>query len=459
MDILACRRSGVLLHPTALPGAQGPFGSAARDFIDWLAAAGFGVWQVLPLGPVDESASPYWTASDHAFNPRLIDHTEALPPDAAPAQFSGFCAEQAGWLDDYALFSSLAEAHGGAPWWQWPPALRDREAGALQAARERLAPAMHRVTVEQWQAATQWDALRRHAHERGVRLFGDLPIYVAPNSVAVWAQRGQFQLSADGLPAVRAGVPPDYFSEDGQLWGNPLYDWQQAERDGFAFWRARVALLLRRFDWLRIDHFRGLESYWAVPEGSPTARSGAWHAAPGAALLGALQREHPELPLVAEDLGITTPAVDTLRQRFGLPGMRVLQFGFDGNPANPHLPHNLDPDSVVYTGTHDNDTALGWYRQLDATTRERVDFVLRSDLVPMPEALLRAALFSTAKLAVAPLQDLLGAGSEARFNVPGTASGNWSWRMDAGALTAPLTRWLRALNSASGRCPQEPVSR
>jgi 4-alpha-glucanotransferase len=459
MGILTRRRAGVLLHPTALPGAHGPFGAAARSFMDWLAEAGFSVWQVLPLGPVGDSASPYWTTSDHAFNPRLIDRSEALRPEAAPEALASFCAQQAVWLEDYALFCALGDAHGGAAWWQWPAPLRDREAGALQAARALLGSAIRRVQVEQWQAATQWEALRLYAHARGVQIFGDLPIYVAPNSVAVWAQRRQFQLNAEGLPSVRAGVPPDYFSEDGQLWGNPLYDWQQAERDDFAFWRARVGLLLQRFDWLRIDHFRGLESYWAVPEGALTARSGQWLPAPGAALLDSLQQQHPELPLVAEDLGLITPAVDALRRQFGLPGMRVLQFGFDGNPANPHLPHNLDLDSIVYTGTHDNDTTLGWYRQLDATMRERVDFMLRSDRVPMPEALLRAALFSTARLAIAPLQDLLGTGSESRFNTPGTTVGNWGWRMDSAALDARLTRWLRALNEASGRCVQDLASR
>ena len=459
MGILSRRRAGVLLHPTALPGANGPFGAAARNFIDWLAAAGYSVWQVLPLGPVGEGASPYWTTSDHAFSPQLIDHSEAQPPESAPAAFAQFCARESQWLEDYALFCALSEAHGGAPWWQWPTPLRERESAALESARAQLGPAIRRVHIEQWQATTQWEALRQYAHAHGVRILGDLPIYVTPNSVATWAQRAQFQLNADGQPSVRAGVPPDYFAEDGQLWGNPLYDWRQAERDGFAFWRSRVGLLLQRFDWLRIDHFRGLESYWAVPESAHSARSGQWLPAPGVKLLRTLRREHPELPLVAEDLGVITPAVDALRREFGLPGMRVLQFGFDGNPANQHLPHNFDPDSIVYTGTHDNDTTLGWYRKLDAITRERVDFILRSDRVPMPEALLRAALFSTARLAIAPLQDLVGSGSEGRFNTPGTTSGNWGWRMDATALDGQLTHWLRALNDSSGRSVQEPASR
>jgi 4-alpha-glucanotransferase len=459
MGILSRRRAGVLLHLTALPGASGSLGAAARNFVDWLAEAGFSIWQVLPLGPVDDSASPYWTTSDFAFNPRLIDRSEALQPESAPAAFADFCERQAEWLEDYTLFCALGEAHGGASWWQWPAALRDRDTAALDAARALLGPAIRRIQIEQWQATTQWAALREYAHAHGVCMFGDLPIYVTPNSVAVWSQRQQFQLNADGRPSLRAGVPPDYFSVDGQLWGNPVYDWKQAERDGFAFWRTRVRLLLQRFDWLRLDHFRGLESYWAIPETALTARTGHWLPAPGAALLQALGQEHAELPLVAEDLGVITPEVDALRQQFGLPGMRVLQFGFDGNPGNRHLAQNLDPDSIVYTGTHDNDTTLGWYRKLDATTRTRVDLMLCSDRVPMPEALLRAALYSTARLAIAPLQDLVGSGSEARFNTPGTSSGNWGWRMDAQALDGQLTRWLRALNDCSGRTTYESVSR
>ena len=458
MWILSRRRAGVLLHPTALPGENGPLGAAARHFIDWLAAAGYSLWQVLPLGPVGESASPYWSTSDHAFSPQLIDHSEAQPPESAPAAFAEFCARQSAWLEDYALFTALSAEHRGAPWWQWPAALRERERGALEAARARLGAAIRRLQIEQWQAATQWAALRQYAHARGVCILGDLPIYVTPNSVAVWAERGQFLLKADGQPAMRAGVPPDYFAVDGQLWGNPLYDWPQAQRDGFAFWRARVGLQLQRFDWLRIDHFRGLESFWAVPESAPSARSGQWLPAPGAELLLALRQQHPQLPLVAEDLGVITAEVDALRRRFGLPGMRVLQFGFDGNPDNRHLPQNFDPDSIAYTGTHDNDTTLGWYRTLDATMRERVDFMLRSDRVPMPEALLRAALYSTAPVAIAPLQDLVGCGSEGRFNTPGTASGNWGWRMDAAALDERLTHWLRALNDSSGRTVQDTVN-
>jgi 4-alpha-glucanotransferase len=448
------RRAGVLLHPTALPGTSGALGQAARDFIDWLPSAGFSVWQVLPLGPVNATGSPYWARSDAAFNPQLIDWSEALRPEDAPGEFVEFCIQNAYWLDSYVLFAALCAEQGGMPWWLWPAPLRDREPAALGAARARLAVTIRRLQTEQWLASRQWLALRIYAAQRGVYILGDLPIYVSPDSVSVWAHRQQFQLDRDGQPSAVAGVPPDYFAVDGQLWGNPLYDWQQAGRDNFAFWRERLRPLQARFDWLRIDHFRGLESYWSVPATATSARAGRWVPAPGAQLLAALRREYPELQLIAEDLGVITPEVHALRDSFGLPGMRVLQFGFDGSANSPHLPHNLVRNSVVYTGTHDNDTTLGWYRQIDTATRERVDFVLRSDRIPMPEALLRAALFSVADLAILPVQDLLGCGSEARFNTPGTIEGNWRWRMWEGALDAQLTGWLRALNEQSDRCPR-----
>ncbi len=432
-------------------------GSAARSFIDWLATAGCSVWQVLPLGPVGADRSPYWVRSDQAGNPQLIDRHEAPDPDAARAQFADFCAAQAGWLEDYVLFVALSRAHGGAAWWTWSAELRDRQSAALAQARVRLSIELHELRVEQWQFAHQWAALREYAHARGVQLFGDLPIYVAPDSVATWVQRGQFQLQANGEPAALAGVPPDYFSADGQLWGNPLYNWQQATADDFAFWRQRFAAQLQRFDLLRVDHFRGLAAYWSVPAGALTARDGRWVDAPGAALLARLRAAHGGLPVVAEDLGLITPDVDVLRRQFGLPGMRVMQFGFDGSPDNPHLAHNYTRFTVVYTGTHDNDTTLGWYRSLDATTAGRVNDYLGCS---MPSALLRAALASVAVLAVAPLQDLLGLGSEARFNTPGTVNGNtsdnWSWQFAPGALTPELAGAMRAMNERYGRVVRYP---
>jgi 4-alpha-glucanotransferase len=310
---------------------------------------------------------------------------------------------------------------------------------------------LQRIKREQLAFFVQWQRLRAHARSRGVRLFGDLPFYVGPDSVETWAHREQFQLEADGRPAAVAGVPPDYFSQTGQLWGNPLYDWQAMRRDNFVYWRARVLEQLDRVDLLRIDHFRALAAHWAVPAGAADARGGAWHLTPGEDLLRLLMDELGDLPIVAEDLGVITDDVVALRKGFGLPGMRVLQFAFSGEGDNPHLPHMHQHDSVVYTGTHDNDTTLGWYRSLDEETRRRVDSMLRAGSGSMPEALIREALGSVGQLAILPAQDLLGLGSEARVNTPGTVHGNWGWRLPAGALTPQLAAHFAQLNAMYGR--------
>jgi 4-alpha-glucanotransferase len=453
--VLDRRRAGLLLHPTALitgsgAAATGALGAAARGFIDWLAQAGFSIWQILPLGPPGGGGSPYWARSDFAGHTALIDRSELPDIDTQQADYEAFLTASRHWLDDYVLFETLAERFK-CPWWQWPPELRARSRSALSHIERERAHELERRRLEQWHFDWQWRALRRYAQERGVFLFGDLPIYVAPDSATTWSQPGQFQLDAEGRPAVLAGVPPDYFSADGQLWGNPLYDWKVAEQDGFAFWRARLAQQLRRFDLVRIDHFRGLAAFWAVPAGARTAREGTWEPAPGRALFRALSAEHPELPLVAEDLGVITADVEELRRDFGLPGMRVLQFGFDGSSDNPHLPHNYLRDVVAYTGTHDNDTTLGWYRSLTPQEAARVDFYLRSDAAHALEAMLRATLASVAQLAVLSVQDLLQLGTEARFNTPGTTGGNWNWRMPPGSLTAPLAAQYAALNRVFGR--------
>jgi 4-alpha-glucanotransferase len=449
------RSAGALLHPTALSGEHGVLGGSARRFIDWLASAGFSWWQVLPLGPVGSDGSPYWARSDSAINPLLIDQNDWLHAAAQPQQYADFCRNQRDWLDDFALFEALGAAHGGAPWWQWPAPLRERAASAMQLQRTHHAATIERICEQQWNAERQWQALRTYAAQRGIQIFGDLPIYVAPDSVEVWAQPQQFQLQADGQLRGRAGVPPDYFSEDGQLWGNPLYDWQQAQRDGYAFWKQRLRGALRRFDLLRIDHFRGLSSYWSVSAGATTARDGQWVDAPGAALFTALRSEFPDLPVVAEDLGVITPAVVQLRRDNDLPGMRVLQFAFDGDGHNPHLPHNYDHEVVAYTGTHDNDTAVGWYRSLSAEQAEQVNRYLgvHSDWPDeaIADGLLRALFTSVAPLAVAPMQDLLGLDSSARFNVPGVASGNWRWQLPQDALHSARAQSIAALLQACGR--------
>jgi 4-alpha-glucanotransferase len=451
--LLQRRRAGVLLHPTCLDNGRGALGAHARGFVDWLAQAGFTVWQVLPLSPTGRDGSPYWTRSDFAGNPQMLDRDELPDVGAQEQDFWAFLAASRNWLEDYVLFEALAERFEGVAWWHWPAPYRDRDPRTLELARAELRGALERRRIEQWQFDYQWRALRTYAAERGVLLFGDVPIYVAPDSVSTWAQREQFQLGADGQPLAVAGVPPDYFAVDGQLWGNPLYDWQQGERDHFAFWRARIARQLQRFDLLRIDHFRGLAGHWAVPAGAATARAGRWVPTPGHALLKALTAELPDLPLVAEDLGVITPDVEELRDAFALPGMRVLQFGFGGDADNPHLPHNYPRAVIAYTGTHDNDTTLGWYRSLGEDERLKVDRYLGVGAQAMPGSLLRAVMVSVAQLAVVPLQDLLGLGSEARFNTPGTVSGNWSWRLPASALTPQLATHFRALNDTYGRVP------
>ncbi len=312
---------------------EAALGRGGRAFIDWLAQAGFSVWQLLPLGPVGADGSPYWVRSDCAGNPAFIDESEW--PEIDTGEFAAFLASAAGWLDNYALFEAVSAAQGRIPWWQWPEHLRDRDPAAMQAARAEFAAQIERTTHEQFAFAVQWRRLREYAHARGVRLFGDLPFYVAPDSAETWGHRTQFQLDASGQAMAVAGVPPDYFSETGQLWGNPLYDWRAMRRDSFRFWRARVKCQLERVDLLRIDHFRALAEHWSVPAGAADARGGRWLPTPGRALLLALRQDCADLPIVAEDLGVITPGVEALLEKFGLPGMRVLQFAFSGRRAQP----------------------------------------------------------------------------------------------------------------------------
>ncbi len=449
--VLARRRAGVLLPAASLrqDDGAGAFGAPARRFIDWLAEAGFTVWQLLPLVPVDANGSPYWARADRAGDPRLID--PHAPDPGSASDFEQWRAESAHWLDDYLLFEALSREQGGAPWWRWPVQLRDRSMQALHTAARRLEARLAERAREQWRFDMQWRALRGYAAERGVRIFGDLPMYVAPDSVATWANRRQFQLDGTGQARAVAGVPPDYFTADGQLWGNPLYDWDAMRLDGFRFWMRRLQLQADRFDLLRLDHFRALEAYWSVPAGSATAREGTWRKAPGAALLKAVQAKLPQLELVAEDLGVITEEVIQLRRAYHLPGMRVLQFGFDGDPANAHLPHEHETDAIAYTGTHDNDTTVGWYAALPEAARDLVRrYFGRSDH-EIPDAMIRAALASVAHMAVLPAQDLLKLGSQARLNRPGTITGNWSWRLPLPTLTTQLAARYRELNQLHDR--------
>jgi 4-alpha-glucanotransferase len=479
--VLAARRAGVLLHPTSLPGpeARGTIGGDARRFVDWLAAGGFSVWQTLPLGVTDAYGSPYCLRSAYAGDPRFIDAADLADFVVLPARleaggdraarygsfaalataeqrraFATFVRTRRRWLLPYALFEALSAQFGQSPWWLWPDVYRDRQAPALRSILATQRALLRELMFEQYLFELQWTALKRYANERGVHLFGDLPFYVDRNSVEVWWERGLFALDAHGEPLAVAGVPPDYFNADGQLWGNPLYDWQAMRRDGFRWWLARMREQLARFDLVRIDHFRALESYWAVPAGAPSARTGEWRPGAGDALLETLHARLGAMPLVAEDLGLITDEVRALRDRFDLPGMVVLQFAFDGSPDNPHLPQLHVPNSVVYTGTHDNDTTVGWYASLAPSARDVVHMMLGVGATPpVPEFLIDAAYASPAALAVVPMQDLLARDSGARMNTPGTVVGNWRWRFAWADVPAPLAVLCRERAARTGRMP------
>jgi 4-alpha-glucanotransferase len=477
--VLAVRRAGVLLHPTSLPGpdSRGTLGADARRFVDWLVDGGFSVWQTLPLGVTDAYGSPYCLRSAYAGDPRFIDTAdlgdyEVLPPgiaglgergaryaafaELASAEqrraFAEFVRTRRRWLLPYGLFEVLSARLGQAPWWQWPEACRAADAATLRAAMAGGREQFRALLFEQYLFELQWSALKRYANERGVSLFGDLPFYVDRNSVEVRWQRDLFALDANDEPVAVAGVPPDYFNAEGQLWGNPLYDWEAMRRSGFRWWQERMREQLMRFDLVRIDHFRALESYWEVPAGAPTARVGRWQRGAGDALLAALNAALGPMPLVAEDLGMITDEVRELRDRFALPGMVVLQFAFDGSADNPHLPRHHPRNAVVYTGTHDNDTTVGWYAALDAHARDVVHGMLgRGPTPPVPEFLIEEAYASNAALAIVPMQDLLARDSGARMNTPGTVVGNWRWRFAWPDVPASLAEVSRERASRTGR--------
>ena len=462
-DIQA-RRAGLLLHLSSLPGPAetGDMGSEARHFVDFLQVSGMSVWQMLPIGPTQFDGSPYQSSSMHAGNPRFISleplveegwlPAEALAAgsisdaekrrlllrawrefqrSADPGRHDELRAfvEQQPWLPEYALFRALHEEQGSC-WWEWPEPLRDRDPETLRRVRERLTQAIGYIQFEQHLFFRQWQALKAYANERGVWLFGDMPIFVAHDSAEVWTHRDMFMLDAAGHPEMVAGVPPDYFSATGQRWGNPLYRWEAMEADGFSFWEERMRTQLQLFDLVRIDHFRGFESFWAIPAEDDNAINGRWMSAPGDALFERLHQIYDPLPLVAEDLGIITPEVEALRLKYGLPGMKILQFAFSGESTNPYLPFRHERNSVVYTGTHDNDTTRGWYLALDDGQRRYVDEYLGRSREVMPWPLIRAALASRSRLAILPMQDVLGLDSSGRMNLPGTTEGNWGWRFD-----------------------------
>ncbi|BAN70084.1 4-alpha-glucanotransferase [endosymbiont of unidentified scaly snail isolate Monju] len=441
-------QAGILLHPTSLP--SGRLDGDVERWLDCLCRAGARVWQMLPPGIPDTTGSPYQSCSAFAANPALLAPDPTLP--LAELTREDFVARERDWLIDFARFRVLKQRHDQRPWQDWAAPLRDREPAALARLDQEAQAEIDREIDCQHLPQRRWLAIRAECARRGLHLFGDLPLFVALDSAEVWAARELFLLDEHGQPIYVAGVPPDYFSEIGQRWGNPHYDWQAMQADGFRWWRRRLRRTLDWFDLVRLDHFRGLVASWMIPADSATAAEGFWQPVPGAALLEALHGEFPELPLVAEDLGIITPEVLTLRQRFELPGMAVLQFAFDGHEDNPHKPANIGPDTVVYTGTHDNDTVHGWFAAQDPATREFVYHLLGGQAEDdVADLLIQAALASRAWLAVLPLQDLLRMGSEARMNTPGTTEGNWRWRVTWEQIDPARLDWLRGRLRETGR--------
>jgi 4-alpha-glucanotransferase len=488
--VLDRRRAGVLLHLTSLPDGlgNGDMGHAAYRFIEFLQAVGVSVWQMLPLGPTHGDDSPYQSLSIHAGNPLLISldwladrgwldsERPRSPSDSADevrrrcldeaflaftkrhgnpgsVDYQAFIRKHGHWLEDYALYVALKRDFSEKSWQDWPKPLRKREPEAMREAADRLRPAVDQVKFEQFIFFTQWAEIRAYANRRGIRLFGDMPIFVAEDSADVWAHQEYFDLDGTGRPRTVAGVPPDYFSATGQRWGNPQYNWKRLGENGFDWWIERLKTQLSLFDWIRIDHFRGFEAYWEIPASENTAMKGRWVKAPGDSLLAKILETFSNLPLVAEDLGIITPEVEQLRDKYGLPGMKILQFAFDSDATNPYLPHNHIPNSIVYTGTHDNNTTTGWADSLSREQRARIRDYLGRHGGSIAESLMRSAMSSVARLAVLPMQDVLDLGADHRMNTPGTVQGNWQWRFSWSQLSeekiARLTHWVELYGRSS----------
>ena len=472
------RRAGIILHPTSLPGPNdhGDLGHQAYRFIEFLHAAGIKVWQALPLGPTHEDLSPYQCLSVHAGNPLLISMDwlidrqwlqkstleasvlndshrkkcliEAFSQfrqrkDQYYQPYIDFIEKESYWLNDYALFIAIRMHQRNHAWMDWPEPLRNRDAETLQKILSILIKDVERIKFEQFVFFQQWLELKDYAHQHQIQMFGDMPIFVAHDSAEVWAHPEYFSIDDQGHATRVAGVPPDYFSATGQRWGNPLYNWQRMENDNFIWWVNRMHTQLELFDLVRIDHFRGFEAYWEIPASEETAMNGHWVKAPGHQLLSVLHDHFDPLPIIAEDLGIITAEVDALREDFNIPGMKVLQFAFSGDPDNPYLPHHHVQNGVVYTGTHDNDTTLSWYETLDDHTRQFVDNYLGNSTDPMPWPLIRAAISSVADLCILPMQDILSLGTGHRMNTPGTQENNWQWRFDWEQVPEGLTDKLK----------------
>jgi 4-alpha-glucanotransferase len=495
------RSSGILLHPTSLPGrfGIGDLGATAYRFVDFLVETRQQLWQILPLGPTGHGNSPYMCYSSMAGNPLLIDpesllnqgliteedligaadlpsqrvdYNQVIPfklallkkaadqfnvmaSDKLRAEFEQFCETQQDWLTEYALFMALKDAHHGASWTQWPSDIARREPAALEERRVALADSIFFHKFMQFEFCRQWFALKAYANERGIQIMGDMPIYVAHDSADVWAFPKNFMIDPETLaPAQMAGVPPDYFSETGQLWGNPTYDWETLADTQYAWWIQRVRVSLSYVDLIRIDHFRGFEAYWAVPEGKQTAIHGEWIKAPGEALFEQIESELGRLPFLAEDLGIITPEVEALRDKFDFPGMKILQFAFGSDHRNPYLPFNCDRNFVIYTGTHDNNTTVGWYQTASDYEKDRLStYIGAFNPETVHWAMIRLALSSVSNQAVIPLQDILGLGADARMNTPGLSENNWEWRFEESMLTSVIREQLATLTALYGRAP------
>ncbi len=506
--MISVRSSGILLHPTSLPGpfGIGDLGPEAYAFADFLKTTSQSQWQVLPLGPTGYGDSPYACYSAFAGNTLLVSPEQLLAQgliakddlashpefsdervdfeavhkykdsilqqafasfrrdsnEKPGATFAEFCRRHVSWLDDYALFRALKDAHGGAAWNEWEPALARRAPAPLESVRKELGQEIEAQKFYQFLFFSQWFALKHYCNERGIKLIGDIPIFVAHDSADVWTNPEQFKLNEDGTPVVVAGVPPDYFSATGQLWGNPLYNWDRMRADGFSWWIERVRATLETFDIARIDHFRGFAACWEIPGGDKTAERGCWVEAPGRELFQAIRAALGQLPIIAEDLGVITPDVEALRDDFDFPGMRILQFGFSSDTRNIDLPHNYHKNVVVYTGTHDNDTAVGWFssvagagstRDAQQIEREREFCVkyLNTEGKEINWDFIRAILASVANTAVVPLQDVLGLGTDARMNLPNSTEGNWSWRLRPNTLKEEVAARLKELTELYGR--------
>ena len=495
------RSSGILLHPTSLPGwgGVGDLGAAAYRFVDWLAEAGQTLWQIMPLGPVGMGNSPYAARSAFAGNPLLIvldqpvgrgwlaDASSQAPaspadrvdydraaafkkvglarayqrfkanPDAeARSELEAFREQQRTWLDDFALFMAIKETQGGSAWFQWDEGLVRRRPESLEAARRELAEQIELQVFAQFLFFEQWGALKGYANERGIRIVGDIPIFVAHDSADVWVHQDVFTLDRSGQATVVAGVPPDIFSATGQRWGNPLYRWDRLAERGFDWWIERFRGTLQLVDIIRLDHFRGFESYWEVPGEHETAEHGEWVPGPGSALFEAVEAKLGRVPMIVEDLGLITPEVALLRDQLGYPGMKVLQFAFGDDATNPYLPHNYEHACVVYTGTHDNDTTVGWYASAGEHERDKVRRYLGVSGQDIAWDFIRCALASVADMAIVPLQDVLSLGSDARMNFPGSAENNWAWRYREEQLTPAHAARLRDLTDIYGRTPEAP---